>query len=290
MPRDLKRRIPHFNLPKHENLILSLQKGTCIFTGAGISKLAGYKLWEELKNEMVDYFWRNKAKLPFEKRRKLDVSFCENLKTHWHIIETFDYLHILDSTLFISGIKDIFYVDSTKVSNTIYQILNKLNNGKNFFVTTNIDDGFQRYMGITDGKVSIHPNFHNPPRVISYLHGKIDLEDTWILTRSQYNKGYVETPPVCSNFLVDIFENYSVLFIGYGLREDEITRAISLTKKRKTHYWIEGSKRNVEDYLKIRSTTLKEIYNIVHIPYYIDLEGQELLYEVINSLHKMMTI
>ena len=57
-----------------------------------------------------------------------------------------------------------------------------------------------------------------------------------------------------------------------------------------THYWIEGSKRNVEDYLKIRSTSLKEIYNITLIPYYIDAEGQELLYEVIDSLYKIMTI
>ena len=290
MPRDLKSRIPDFSLPKYENLILSLQKGTCIFTGAGISKLGGYKLWEDLKNEMVDYFWRNKGKLPSKKRRNLDLSLCENLKKHGDIIETFDYLYLLDSGLFISGIKDIFYVDSTKVSNTVYQILNKLNNGKNFFVTTNIDDGFQKYMGITDGKVSIHPNFHNPPKVISYLHGKIDLEDTWILTRSQYNKGYVGTPPACLNFLVDIFQNYSVLFMGYGLREDDIKRAISLTNKRKTHYWIEGSKRSVEDYLKIRSTTLKEIHNIILIPYYIDVEGQELLYEVINSLYKIMTI
>ena len=288
MPRDLKRRIPDFNLPKYENLILSLQKGTCIFTGAGISKLGGFKLWEELKNEMVDYFWRNKGILPFKKRRNLDLSLCENLKKHGDIIETFDYLYLLDNSLFISGIKHIFY--GAKVSNKVYQILNKLNNGKSFFVTTNIDDGFQKYMGITDGKVSIHPNFHNPPKVISYLHGKIDLEDTWILTRSQYNKGYVEAPPACLNFLVDIFQNYSVLFMGYGLREDDIKRAISLTNRRKTHYWIEGSKRNVEDYLKIRSTTLKDIYNIILIPYYIDVEGQELLYEVINSLYKIMII
>ena len=290
MPPDLKRRIPDFSVPKYENLVLSLQKGTCIFTGAGISKLGGYKLWDELKNEMVDYFWMNKGKLPFKKRRDLDLSLCENLKKHGDIIEPFDYLYFLSSNLFISGIKDIFNVDSTKVSNKVYQILDKLNNGNNFFVTTNIDDGFQKYMGISDGNVSIHPNFHNPPKLISYLHGKIDLEDTWILTRSQYNKGYVETPPPCLNFLVDIFENYSVLFVGYGLREDDITRAISLTNKRKTHYWIEGSKRNVEDYLKIRSTSLKEIYNITLIPYYIDAEGQELLYEVIDSLYKIMTI
>ena len=91
MPPDLKRRIPDFSVPKYENLVLSLQKGTCIFTGAGISKLGGYKLWDELKNEMVDYFWMNKGKLPFKKRRDLDLSLCENLKKHGDI-----YLRMLD--------------------------------------------------------------------------------------------------------------------------------------------------------------------------------------------------
>lgn len=290
MPRDLKHGIPDFNIPKYENLILSLQKGTCIFTGAGISKLGGYKLWNELKDEMVDYFWKNQGKLTFKKRSDLDLSFCENLKKHGDIIETFEYLYLLNSSLFISGIKDIFYVDSMRVSNKVYQILNKLNNDKNIFVTTNIDDGFQKYIGITDGNVSIHPNFRNPPKLITYLHGRIDLEDTWILTRSQYNEGYVNKSAPCLKFLVDIFENYNVLFIGYGLREDDIKRAISLTNKRKTHYWIEGSRRNVEDHLRIRRTTLKENCNIILIPYYIDLKGQELLYEVISSLYKIMTI
>ena len=60
MPRDSRHGLPDFNNPKYENLILSLQKGTCIFTGAGISKLGGYKLWDELRDEMVDYFWKNK--------------------------------------------------------------------------------------------------------------------------------------------------------------------------------------------------------------------------------------
>lgn len=130
MPRDLKHGIPDFNIPKYENLILSLQKGTCIFTGAGISKLGGYKFWEELKDEMVDYFWKNKGKLTFKKRSDLDLSLCENLKKHGDIIETFDYLYLLNSSLFISGIKDIFYADSMRVSNKVFQVLNQLTSGK----------------------------------------------------------------------------------------------------------------------------------------------------------------
>ena len=49
--------VPNFDASQYENLILSLLQGTCIFIGAGVSKLAGYKLWAELKNAMIDYFW-----------------------------------------------------------------------------------------------------------------------------------------------------------------------------------------------------------------------------------------
>jgi hypothetical protein len=290
VPRHLKHPVPDFTTPKYENLILSLQNGTCIFTGAGVSKLAGYKLWDELKHEMVDYFWDNKGKLTFTKSRDLDLSLCETLKTNADIIDTFDYLYLLDKSLFTSGIKSIFYATITGASNKVFEALNQLNNGKNIFVSTNIDDAFQKYMGLTDDAVSIYPTFRNPLSLITYLHGRIDLEHTWIFTRSQYNKGYVDTSAPCLNLLVDIFKNYNVLFLGYGLREDDIERAISLTNKRKTHYWIEGSTRNVEDSLKIRSTTLKENYNINLIPYYIDADGQGLLCEVISSLSKIMTI
>ena len=43
------------------------------------------------------------------------------------------------------------------VTNKIYELLNKLNNNKNFFVTTNIDRGLQKYLGLPDEGVSINP-------------------------------------------------------------------------------------------------------------------------------------
>lgn len=96
-------KIPNFYLPVYEHLINVLRKGACIFFGAGISKIAGYKLWEELKVKMVDHFWANRDRLGGEKKRKFDYSFCQNLKRHEHIIEAFDNLYILNEDLYISG-------------------------------------------------------------------------------------------------------------------------------------------------------------------------------------------
>jgi hypothetical protein len=83
--------VPDFNSTQYEGLTDTLQNGTCLFIGAGVSKLAGYKTWDELRTEMVEYFWTEKDKMPFFKREKFDRSFCENLKKHENIIEAFDY-------------------------------------------------------------------------------------------------------------------------------------------------------------------------------------------------------
>ena len=96
---------PNFCSYECETLLLALTNGTCIFFGAGISKLAGYMLWEELKAEMISYFWENRAKL---RPGVIDFSLCESLRTHGDIIESFDYLYYIDKTLFVKGIKDIF--------------------------------------------------------------------------------------------------------------------------------------------------------------------------------------
>lgn len=283
--------IPDFSTYQYENLISSLLNGACIFFGAGISKFAGYKLWDELRNALVDYFWSKRDTLPshYLRSHNFDYSMCENLKNHKNTIESFDYLYKIDENLFISGIKDIFKTDYKRNNNEIYQFLQKLDNGKNIFITTNIDKGFQTYLGLTDEDISIYPDFLNPPKLITYLHGRIDKEDTWIFTRAQYNKGYEGEAP-CMNYLKNIFKDRSVLFVGYGLREEEIGRAIYSTEKLKTHYWLEGCTRNNIDCLKIRSTTLRENYNIHLIPYYIDnRERSKLICEVIDSLYKKIT-
>ncbi|MBI2487445.1 MAG: hypothetical protein HYW01_10915 [Deltaproteobacteria bacterium] len=59
--------IPDFNSSEYEDLIDNLLNGACIFFGAGVSKLAGYKLWRELANELVERFWEKRKKFIFLK-------------------------------------------------------------------------------------------------------------------------------------------------------------------------------------------------------------------------------
>ncbi|MDL1987480.1 MAG: SIR2 family protein [Deltaproteobacteria bacterium] len=283
-------RIPNFYLPVYEHLINVLRKGACIFFGAGISKIAGYKLWEELKVKMVDHFWANRDRLGGEKKRKFDYSFCQNLKRHEHIIEAFDNLYILNEDLYISGIKSIFDSDKNNTNDLIFKLLYKVNTGNSFYITTNIDKGFQNCAKIGDPNVSIYHDFSNPPKLINYIHGRIDYEKTWIFTREKYMEAYSLDSSPCMDFLKQIFDNYSVIFFGYGLREEEIMMAMAKTNKKRQHYWIEPIYRNKFDYLKIRSTSLKKNYNITLVPYSIDSLGHEAIIKVIESLNKATKI
>jgi len=282
--------IPNFDSPIYEHLINVLRKGACIFFGAGISKIAGYKLWEELKIKMVDHFWANKDRLGREKKRKFDYSFCQNLKQHERIIETFDYLYMLNSDLYISGIKSIFDSDEKNTNDLIFKLLYKVNTGKSFYITTNIDNGFQNCTKIGNHNVSIYPFFSNPPKLISYIHGRINHESSWIFTREKYIEAYSSDSSPCMEFLKQIFDNYSVIFFGYGLREEEIMMAMAKTNKKRQHYWIEPICRNNFDSLKIRSTSLKKNYNITLVPYSIDSLGHEAIIKVIESLNKATKI
>jgi len=269
-----------------------LHYGTCIFFGAGVSKLAGYPLWNELRDNLVDFFWNNKNKDFKENSGILDFSLCEKLKKY-NPLSSVDYLYNFDKKLFNTGVRKLFNDFSREINSEIYLSLNKLNNGKIFFVTTNIDLGFQNYLGLHDEKVSIYPELNKPPKLITYLHGRLykkwesteeDFEQNkWILTTSQYREGYDTDVPPCKNFLKYIFENFNVIFIGYGLNEERVLSSIPVGSRKK-HFWLEGLKRNNIDYLEIQSTTLKN-YNIQLIPYCIDREGPEILNNVFGLMY-----
>lgn len=278
--------IPDFTKPKYHNLVDTIKNGTCVFFGAGVSKLAGYRLWDELKYEMINYFWENRKRIISQRKLELDFSLVQNLKKHPDIIEVFDCLYVLDKFLFNDGIKEIFSKDEKKEKPAIYHELGKLNNNNNFFITTNIDKGFERFLGIAKKRINVFPSFNsNDVPLLTYLHGIIDDSTTWVFTRNQYDSAYIIDSKPCTLFLKDIFEKYSVLFIGYGLMDFEIKQAISLTSKRKEHYWLEATSRSMTDHLSIRATTLQENYNIQLISYSVDGQGHSVILKLLNQLH-----
>ncbi len=281
--------IPDFEDAKYKGLIENLCNGACIFFGAGVSKLAGFKLWNELANDLIDRFWDRRDEMDISKVGRFDYSFKDTLKKHPDEVEKFDYLFRLDDVIFKNEMNQIFKIWQDSINKEVFYTLNKLNNENNFFVTTNLDMEFQKYIGLEDNQISIAPHFLESPRKINYLHGRIDKTNSWVFTRRSYIKSYSVNGAPCMSFIRDIFEKYCVLFIGYGLCEKEILDGIIKSGKQRCHYWLELSDRNRNDYLEIRATTLKDNYNITVIPYYIDNYGETLLYKVITKLYTVFT-
>lgn len=279
--------IPDFNSAEYDDLIDNLNDGACVFFGAGLSKLSGYKLWSELKKKMINRFWKRRKENRLTD--KINYSLIRYLISFEDEIEVMTYLYNVDKNIFVEEITTIFHEDQKRATDTAYNYLNRLNNGKNIFVTTNIDMGFQKYLGLDDKSVAIAPHFINPPKRINYLHGRLDKEKTWIFTEAQYHDHYFGENPLCMNFIKYIFENFSVVFIGYGLRDNEILTGLRSCNKKRRHYWLESSYRHKEDYLKIRSTNLREV-NIRLIPYLIDTDGEELLFTVLDRMYKVLAV
>jgi len=92
-------KIPDFNSAEYNDLIDNLTDGACVFFGAGVSKLSAYKLWSELKKEIIERFWKRRK----EKRLtdKINYSLMKNLISFEDEIEVMSYLYNVDKNIFV---------------------------------------------------------------------------------------------------------------------------------------------------------------------------------------------
>ncbi len=278
--------LPDFVSPEFTDLVQSLKSGMCLFVGAGVSKLAEYKLWDELAKEMIKHFWQNRSSN--EKLQKMDLSIRLLLENHasGNIIHVMDYLNWLDSDFFVKIIKKIF--DETQEKIAIYEKFRQLMQLPNFIVQTNIDMGLQNHLSIQDSDIAINPTFSNAPKRINYIHGRIDNEKTWIFTRQQYNANYLNEKSAVMEFLTNIFMQYSVLFIGYSLRDFEVLQAIAkarLQESKMKFFLLESSYRDKHTLFQVNKSIYSLNYGIEIIPYEIEEKGYELLLEVLDAIN-----
>ena len=89
-------------------------------------------------------------------------------------------------------------------------------------VTTNFDDLFERAVpGIFDSQIRVFQapalplgnRFHG----IVHLHGSVNEPDEMVLTHRDFGRAYLtESDGWARRFLIDLFTNYTVLFVGYS--------------------------------------------------------------------------
>ena len=194
-----------------------------LFIGAGASMLLGLPSWRGLAADALT-----------ELREKGDLNYSqiEQLKT----LDPKKQLSIAD---FIAK-DNVYKIDLSKnligksEGNSIYKAINDIGCP---CVTTNYDELLApRFDETKDGsttasvvqRISEREKFFakllNEPGTVIHLHGVITKPETMIVTTKQYLEHYDHKK--VQEFLGELFEKKTVLFIGYGLEEAEILEHI----------------------------------------------------------------
>ncbi len=282
-----KNNIPQFNPYEHQEIISALVNGTCIFLGAGVSKLAGYPLWYELKNSLIMEFWNQREQIEDWKVR-FNFNIKEALEKKDNI-ESISYLYNISKDLFKNILQKIFEKCKKESTPEIYQEFSNLalaNNTQNFIIQTNIDKGLEETLGIQDTQIAINPNF-GIKKKLTYIHGRVDKPESWVFTQKNYNDAYLEKNSNLMDFLENIFINYNVIFFGCSLTDTEILQTIARANNNgstKKHFSFESVTIDCKSKFMIKKTNLSNTYNISLIPYFIDYNGYEHLSDVLKSL------
>ena len=95
-----------------------------------------------------------------------------------------------------------------------------------------------------------------------------------------YIKSYFEATGL-REFLTRLFNEYTVIFIGYGLEEFQILEHI-ISKKSKPHYAVIGNYFTDVNLLEVKRKYYSSL-NIDIFAYYLDFSGHQRLVEVLKS-------
>jgi len=276
-----------------------------IFIGAGISKIIGcpswqefaLKQWEELyKNEAIDYYeFKQLESLP---PRKL-LSICKKIFKEKKI--EFPNAKLIKA-------KD----DQYKKFNKIYEDIYSLNG---IYVTTNYDEYLDQIAEqplIPTNSIATElssklevKNLLKPKIVyeeneiliskldngnIIHIHGSVKDGKTMVITMSDYMKTYARDSKV-SAFLEEVFKNFTVLFIGYGIEEYEIMEflvtATHSAKNEIKHFMLYSMYQNEANLLKFYEKYYTDL-GIQLIPYSINERGHEQLVDIIHEWAKVI--
>ncbi len=194
-----------------------------LFCGAGISVPAGLPLFKGLVESVA---------------RILGESFDNPLLDAEMTKGNYDrVLGLLESKYIKAGVREAT-IKSLELSSTAdlamhkdIATLGRTRSGNFRIVTTNFDHGFSR---VTGERASIDaapklpiPKDHKWKKSIVHLHGMIDTVcdpegANLVLTSADFGAAYL-TEGWAARFVTELFRNYTVLFIGYGV-DDPVMR------------------------------------------------------------------
>lgn len=289
-----------FKLPDQLRAYLSKKLPIAVFVGAGVSKLVGIPLWNELANLAIDYL-HEKELLTFYEGEKIksDYKSPKQKMSIFHKILPKDKSQEFYGRYLISR-----NIDKSKPNP--YEALVNLECPK---VSTNLDQEFFRALldklsnkkpleqkeehKITEEESSLAAPFYKGfdenmnfyKDTIYQIHGSfLHLKDPTIITMRDYLKEYHSNSGL-RRFLAKLFNEYSVIFLGYGLEEFEILE--HCVAKTKQHYVLIASYLSETNLFRMKKHYFSEL-GVDAIPYYLDFKGYSRLFDILSAWVKQI--
>ncbi len=203
-----------------ESLILSRPRPLVVWFGAGASKWAGYPLWEELADEMHGRFAREVGTYTKEA--------ASSLLAEGAYPKVFEEMKTSDSALYFSLLTDAFaYRQPTPVYERMLRALRTIR--PTYLLTTNVDESLERHLPgpetVQRSDIERLPRLLGERRAfICKVHGSVSAVETMVFSARDYDAVLDDVRFV--DALHSIFAECSVLFLGYGLRDEHVIEAL----------------------------------------------------------------
>jgi len=281
-----------------EEILYAAQRGKlAVFVGAGVSCLAGSPDWNGfangmLKKEVEKGSGANITNAELDQISHLNPKIKLFIARETGSLSSDDYKVVLEPNKLTHVLGISVYQDIHSISNQI--------------VTTNYDtwldsplpakveipksDQEEAKHEPSEKKVfykseEITPLILHENSYVVHLHGSLNEPDTMVMTTADYIQHYKreDSNPIPS-FLDELFNNRTVLFVGYGLGELEILEFI-LSKKGSSsrHFILQGYYSHQNWLSKHMGSYFNEECQVRLIPFNMDSKGYEALADVLND-------
>ncbi|MBP3773487.1 MAG: SIR2 family protein [Treponema sp.] len=279
------------SLDEYSDLLSAInEQKLVIFLGAGVSRLVGCKSWSDLaKNllnkclelHLLDYHEYEVISGYTDQKQKISIAY-ELLKE----VDEEEFFKIFEEALTPSENND---------QKNIYDYLNLL---CDTFVTTNADECFDSKFVTNDIIYDFSNTNKVEPHKLYHIHGCKKFRSSLVFTAEQYlkrynNEGEDNKSLTFKEFLKDLFSEYTVLFIGYGLAEFELLDYLILkaqgNKSGKQHYALKEYF-SFERQLMNHDQLYYKSLNIKIIPYAKDINRFNQLIEIAKNWSTKTTL
>lgn len=197
------------------------QRPLVLWLGAGVSTWAGFPLWQGLASRMHTKFARSSSR--YEKQRALEELATSNFPA------VFELMKQGNQQLYFSELADIFKpIDSSPVYSRMLRSLAKMK--PLHILTTNVDEALEKNLQST---ITIQGSdfervarlLHQRESFVCKLHGTSSSVKSMVFASSDYevlteNSSYLDV-------LKEVFSVATVVFIGYGLRDQYLLNLLS---------------------------------------------------------------